>query len=206
MKMYKFAYFKGWTRGYPCDSIVPVGTICCWLLTSMSQPFHICKVESDGSLRLIEQAEDPERARERVKKLSAFSPGEYIIANQQTGEIVSIKSYVKQIVFQIGYDEKDLNARAELFRRCGHHVISVVDNAAAKHALTSIENVDVFVVGHTAPEATRKEMVDWLKTNFPKVKIVALIPSASCQVPRADYNIVLNDWDEWLSLLAAAAN
>src|SRR5437763_16421529 len=90
----------------------------------MSQQFHISKVENGSSLRLIEQADDLERARERVKKLSAFSPGEYIIANQQTGETISIKSHVKQIVFQIGYDEKDLNARAELFRRCGHHVIS----------------------------------------------------------------------------------
>lgn len=180
--------------------------ICPGWLTPMSQPFHISKVESDRSLRLIEQAEDVERARDRVKKLSAFSPGEYVIANQQTGEKISIKSHVKQIVFQIGYDEKDLNARAELFRRCGHQVISVVDNEAAKHALTSIQSVDVFVVGPTAPDETRKEMVDWLKTNFPKVKIVALIPSASRQVPQADYNIVLNDWDEWLSLLAAAAN
>src|SRR5215467_13520637 len=103
----------------------------------MSQQFRICKVES-GSFRLIEQAEDLERAKDRVKKLSAFSPGEYIIANQQTGEEISIKSHVKQIVFQIGYDEKYLNARAELFRRCGHHVISVVDNTAARHAFTSI--------------------------------------------------------------------
>ena len=175
-------------------------------LTPMSQQFHISKVENGSSLRLIEQADDLERARERVKKLSAFSPGEYIIANQQTGETISIKSHVKQIVFQIGYEEKDLNARAELFRRCGHHVISVVDNIAAKQALTSIENVDVFVVGPTAPEETRKEMVDWLKTNFPKIKVVALIPSASRQLSSADYNIVLNDWDEWLSLLAAAAS
>jgi len=172
----------------------------------MSQQFHISKVESDGNTRLIEQADDMERARDRVKKLSAFSPGEYVISNQQTGEKVSIKSYVKQIVFQIGYDEKDLNARAELFRRCGHHIISVVDNSAAKHALTSIENVDVFVVGPNAPEGTRKEMVDWLKANFPKVKVVALIPSASRKLPSADYNIVLNDWDEWLSLLSAATS
>ena len=168
----------------------------------MSQQFQIFKLESDGSLRLIEQADDAERARDRVKKLSAFSPGEYIIANHQTGEKISIKSHVNQI----GYDEKDLNARAELFRRCGHHVISVVDNAAAKHALTSIENVDVFVVGPNAPEETRKEMADWLKTNFPKVKVVALVPSASRKLPSADYNIVLNDWDEWLSLLSAAAS
>jgi len=113
---------------------------------------------------------------------------------------------VKQIVFQIGYDEKDLNSRAELFRRCGHQVMSVADNEAAKRALTSIQNVDVFVVGHTAPEETRKEMVDWLKANFPKVKVVALIPSASRQLPSADFNIVLNDWDEWLSLLSAATS
>jgi 5'(3')-deoxyribonucleotidase len=109
-------------------------------------------------------------------------------------------------VFQIGYDEKDLNARAELFRRVGHHVISVPDNEAAKRTLTSIEKVDVFVVGHTAPEQTKKEMVDWLKTNFPSVKIVALIPSANRPLLSADYNIVLNEWDEWLSLIAAAAS
>ena len=109
-------------------------------------------------------------------------------------------------MFQIGYDEKELKVRAELFRRVGHEVISVADNEAAKNALTSIHNVDVFVVGHTAPEQTRKEIVDWLKTNFPMVKIVALIPSANRQLPRADYNVVLNDREEWLFLLEAAAS
>jgi len=153
----------------------------------------------------VEAAADVERAKARAKALAASSPGEYVISNL-TGEKISIKSLPKQIVFQIGYDEKDLNARTELFRRIGHHVISVPDNEAGNRALTSIEKVDVFVVGHTAPEQARKEMVDWLKTNFPNVKIVALIPSANRQLPRADHNIVLNDWDEWLSLLAAAAS
>ncbi len=49
-------------------------------------------------------------------------------------------------------------------------------------------------------------MVEWLKTNFPNVKVVALIPSANRQLPRADYNVVLNDREEWLSLLEAAAS
>jgi hypothetical protein len=171
----------------------------------MFPSFHIFKVQSDGSLRWVEAAADVERAKARAEVLAASAPAEYVISNL-TGEKISIKSAPKQIVFQIGYDEKGLNARAELFRRVGHHVLSVPDNEAAKRALTSIEKVDVFVVGHTAPEQTRKEMIDWLKTNFPKVKIVALIPSANRQLPRADYNIVLNDWDEWLSLLAAAAS
>src|SRR5207245_49614 len=204
--MSKSAKAKGWTGSPTCDSILPVGSKHSRSQLAMSQQFDICKMESDGSLRLIEGAGDVERARARVKKLAAFSPGEYIIANRQTGERISIKSPVKQIVFQIGYDEKDLNARAELFRRCGHQVMSVAENEAAKRALTSIQNVDVFVVGHTAPEETRKEMVDWLKANFPKIKVVALIPSASRPLASADFNIVLNDWDEWLSLLAAATS
>ncbi|PYT96295.1 MAG: hypothetical protein DMG36_00670 [Acidobacteria bacterium] len=170
----------------------------------MLPPFHIFKVQSDGSLRWMEAAVDVERAKTRAKVLAASAPGEYVITNM-TGDKILVKFSPKRIMFQIGYDENELKVRAELFRRVGHEVISVADNEAAKNALTSIHNVDVFVVGHTAPEQTRKEMVDWLKTNFPKVKIVALIPSANRQLPRADYNVVLNDREELLSLLAAAA-
>jgi len=171
----------------------------------MLPPFHIFKVQSDGSLRWMEAAVDVERAKACAKVLAASAPGEYVITNM-TGEKISVKFPPRRIMFQIGYDENELKVRAELFRRVGHEVISVADNEAAKNALTSIHSVDVFVVGHTAPEQTRKEMVDWLKTNFPKVKIVALIPSANRQLPRADYNVVLNDSEEWLSLLEAAAS
>ena len=147
-----------------------------------------------------------ERAKAHVKVLATSSPGEYIILNQKTGEKISIKSKTKRILFQIGYDEKGLNARAELFRRFGHEVISVTHNEAAKVALSSFPDVDLFIVGHTAPEQTRKEMVDWLKANYPKVKILALNPSANRKLSGADYNVILNDRDEWLLLLAAAAS
>jgi hypothetical protein len=49
-------------------------------------------------------------------------------------------------------------------------------------------------------------MVDWLKTNYPKVKILALNPSVNRKLSGADYNVTLNEHDEWLSLLAAAAS
>jgi 5'(3')-deoxyribonucleotidase len=169
----------------------------------MFPPFHIFKVQSDGSLRWMDAAVDADHAKARVKVLATSSPGEYVITNM-TGEKISVKTLPKKIIFQIGYSEKELNTRAELFRRCGHEVISVADNEAAKQALTSNPNADIFVVGHTAPEQTRTDMVDWLKANFPNVKVVALIPSASQQLQRADYNVVLNDWDEWISLLGVA--
>lgn len=171
----------------------------------MFPPYNIFRVQSDGSLRWMEAAEDMERAKALVKGLAAASPGEYVITNLKD-EKISIKLPRKRIMFQIGYEERELNVRAQLFRCCGHEVISVADNEAAKRALASIHSVDVFIVGHRAPEQTRKEMVDWLKANFPAVKIVALIPSADRQLQRADFNVVLNDWDEWLSLLTAATS
>ena len=171
----------------------------------MVSPFHIFKVQSDSSRRWMDAAVNLEDAKLRVKVLAVSSPGEYVITNL-TGEEISIKSQPKRIMFQIGYEEKELNVRAELFRRFGHEVISVLDNEAARHALTSTRDVDVFIVGYQAPDQTRKEMVDWLKENFSNVKIVALVPSTNQQLPLADYNITLNDWDEWLSLLAATAS
>jgi hypothetical protein len=166
--------------------------------------FDIFKVESDGP-RWMEAVPNLERAKARVKILTTSSPGEYVIADQETGERISIKPKTKRILFQIGYDEKGINARAELLRRFGHEVISVTNNEAAKIALRSYHDVDLFIVGHTAPEPTRKEMVGWLKANYPKVKIVALNPSRD-QLVGADHNVVLNDRDEWLELLAAAAS
>src|SRR5216684_5321437 len=169
----------------------------------MIPQFDIFKVESDGP-RWMEAAENVERAKARVKILATSSPGEYVIADQETGEKISIPPKPKRILFQIGYDEKGLNARAELLRRFGHEVISVTHNEAAKIALSSFRDVDLFIVDYTAPEQTRKEIVGWLKANYPKVKIIALNPSKD-QLIGADYNVVLNDHDEWLSLLAAAA-
>jgi hypothetical protein len=167
----------------------------------MIPPFDIFKVEGSG-LRWMEAAPDLERAKARVRVLSASSPGEYTILNQITGEKITIQPKSKRIVFQIGYEERGMRARAELLRRFGHQVISVTHNEAAKVALSSYHDVDLFIVGHTAPEQTRKDMVAWLKSNYPKVKIVALNPSKD-QLAGADFNVVLDEHDEWLLLLAA---
>jgi hypothetical protein len=171
----------------------------------MVPPFDIFKVDT-GSVRWLEAAEDLERAKARVKVLAASSPGEYLIFNHQTGKRVSVKPEPKRIVFQIGDGEKELNARAELLRRFGHEVVSVDNNETAKRALTGVARVDLFIVGHSAPEQTRKEMVAWLKANYPTVKILALNPSQNRELAGADYNVVLNDTNEWLSLVTAAAS
>jgi hypothetical protein len=165
--------------------------------------FDIFKVQPEGSLRWLAAAASMETAEERVKGLP---PGNYvIIADQHTPKRISIKSPAKQIVFQIGYDDdKGSTTRETLLRSFGHEVISVANNDAAKRALASIPNVDVFILGHTTPEQPQKEMADWLKVSFPKAKIVALIPSACPQLLCADYNVPQSDWAAWVSLFATS--
>jgi CheY-like chemotaxis protein len=173
------------------------------MVVGVIPPFDIFKVEPD-SVRWVESADDLERAKVRVKALAGRSPGEYIILNQQTRERISVQPQPKRI-FQIAYNEKERHAREELLRRFGYEVISVSDNAGAKTALASIGEVDLFLLGNSAPEETREEMVSWLKAKFPRVKIVALNPSHNREVPGADCNVALslNDYDEWFSFLAA---
>jgi len=168
----------------------------------MSQ-FDIFKVQPEGSLRWLAAAASMETAKGRVKRLP---PGNYvIIADQHPPKRISIKLRAKQIVFQIGYDDdRGSIARETLFRSFGHEVISVAHNDAAKRALASIPIVDVFILGHTAPEQTQKEMIDWLKASFPKAKIVALIPSATPQLLCTDYNVPQCDWAAWVSLFATS--
>jgi hypothetical protein len=126
-----------------------------------------------------------------LRRPAASSPGEYIVLNQNAGEKISIKSKTSGSCSKIGYDEKGLNARAELLRRFGHEVISVTQNEAAQVALSSYRDVELFIVGHTAQERTRKEMVAWLKGNYPNVKIVALNPSRD--VPQIARRLIFPD-------------
>jgi predicted transcriptional regulator of viral defense system len=56
----------------------------------MPLPFRIFKVQDDGDLQFVEEAETLEDARERVGNLARLWPGEYIVQNEETGEHVVI--------------------------------------------------------------------------------------------------------------------
>ena len=58
----------------------------------MPLPFRIFKVQADGDLQFVEEAETLEDARERAGDLARLWPGGYIIQNEETGERVAITS------------------------------------------------------------------------------------------------------------------
>lgn len=104
-------------------------------------------------------------------------------------------------VFQIAYDEMLLVSRAELLKNRGYEVSSAIGNDGAKRILDKGERYRIFIVGHAAPLETREEMVSWLKANFPNIKILVVNPPASAILAEADYNVVLNGPEAWLSIV-----
>jgi CheY-like chemotaxis protein len=108
-------------------------------------------------------------------------------------------------VFQIAYDEKLLISRAELLKNRGYEIRSALGNESAKSVLQKQAQYRLFIVGHAAPRETRQEMVRWLRTNFPNTEILVLNDPSTVNLAEADYNVVLNGADEWLSIVANAA-
>jgi hypothetical protein len=80
-------------------------------------------------------------------------------------------------------------------------------NEAANVLLTTLHHdnlgIALFIVGHAAPAQFRNEMVDWLKANYPKAKILALNPPNQ-QVSNADYNVLQNGPEAWIPFVATA--
>jgi hypothetical protein len=56
----------------------------------MWNPFDILKKLPDGGIVWIEAAKDLETARERVKQLATYKPGEYVIFCQKTQVVIAM--------------------------------------------------------------------------------------------------------------------
>ena len=58
----------------------------------MQNPFDIMKIENDESLVWVEAADSFDAAKTRVWELMFGCPGEYIVYNQETKELLSLFS------------------------------------------------------------------------------------------------------------------
>ena len=167
--------------------------------------YEILEVLQDGSSVKRAVVLGLEFAKVALEDLARRTANECIAADEETHQVVAqrnlppAKRAIKRI-FQIAYDEDSSLRRAELLRSHGFGVISVLNNEAAKVLLESVEDYDLFIVGHAAPEKCRTELVNWLKTNYPRVKVLALNPPHQ-PLPNADYNALESDPDGWLAFV-----
>jgi PAS domain S-box-containing protein len=108
-------------------------------------------------------------------------------------------------IFQVAYDGTLLKRREELLKNRGYAVVSVLGNEAAQRSLARDQDWRLFLLGHNAPLTTREAMVRWLKENFPQTKVLALNPPSQVNLPRADFNFVLDGSEEWLIAVASTS-
>jgi len=111
---------------------------------------------------------------------------------------------IRTRVFQIGYRKNLVFWRSHILKLKGYEVSSVVGNEAAILALIDLPKHDVFIIGHEAPEQTRRDMVQWLRAKYPTTKILALHPPEYQPLLGVDHNALEHDPDEWLPWVAAA--
>lgn len=167
--------------------------------------YDIFEVMSDGSSIKRAAATGLEFAKLSLEELAGRTTNECFAADRITHQVVAqvnlplVKRSIKR-VFQIAYDEESRLRRTELLLGCGYGVISVLGNEAAKILLRSIQHYDLFMVGPAATEERRQEMVDWLKENYPTVKILAL-NSPPQHMAHADYNVIANGPESWLPIV-----
>jgi hypothetical protein len=172
----------------------------------MHRVYEIFEVMPNGTPQRVTVISGVEFAKVALQGLANRTKNECFVADAKTRQIVMYmnvplaKSRATRSIFQICYDEKVAVHRSELLKSRGYDAISVIGNEAAKIVLSSIQHYDLFIVGHAAPEETRREMVAWLRANYPGVKILVLNPPDQ-QILNADYNVRQNGPEGWLPIV-----
>ncbi len=175
----------------------------------MPREFDLFERRPDGTLTYRGLVDGLENAQVRVRLLASETDHECFAVCADTHELVARILPVtpdSKRLFQIAYDAHLLEIRAELLRRWGYRVNSAIGNEAAKALLRGHPSYDLFLIGHTAPEHDRLQMVNWLRRHYAGTNILALNPPHIRQLGDLRYNAVFNAQDVWLPLVASATD
>lgn len=175
----------------------------------MEREYDLFEQLADGSTMWRDHASGLHEARRKLQTLARTTSNLCFVFHIPTQQVVARLnvgrgSGKKPVVFQITYDPNRAPGRAEVLKRHGYEVITVVGNEAAKVILSMNQDCDLFLVGHAAPEETRREMVEWLRINCPGVRILAVNPLPIRELVGADYNVKINGPETLLPVIASA--
>jgi DNA-binding NtrC family response regulator len=102
-------------------------------------------------------------------------------------------------VFHIAFDSSLLKVRAEMLRHAGFEVCSALGDDEARRALAENADYDMVVVGWSASDADRREMVGWLKKRFAGLRVIALHSGSGQAIVEADFNFCSDKPEEWFT-------
>ncbi len=169
----------------------------------MHRVYEIFEVPPSGSPQRVTVVSGVEFAKVALQGLANRTNNECFAADARTRQVVmqlNVPSAKLRRIFVISYDEEMGVQRSELLKSRGYGVISVIGNDAAKVLLSTIQRYDLFIIGDVAPREVRREMADWIKTQYPEIKILALNPPDQ-KVPAADFNVPHGP-ENWLPIVS----
>jgi CheY-like chemotaxis protein len=173
----------------------------------MNRVYEVVEVLPNGSRQMVTVVSGLEFAKAALEDLAKHTHDECFAVDAETHQVVmqlnveSAKLQATKRVFQIAYDEELALQRTQLLKSQGYIVMSVIGNEAAKVVLSATQHYDLFIVDHAALEETRREIVDWLRANYAKAKILALNPCGQ-QIPSADFNVADDTPDKFVPIVA----
>jgi len=174
----------------------------------MQRDYELFEQFHDGSVMWRGHAAGVPEVRQKLSELSKTTVNECFAIHLPTKEIVayvnvggSRPKIEKQLVAQIAYDHTLAMKRTDLLRARGYGVVTVIGNEAAKLVLDLSPSWNFFIVGDAAATEVREEIVDWLKSRFPAVPILALNPLETSDLLGADYNANQNEPERWLPII-----
>jgi hypothetical protein len=167
--------------------------------------FIILQCLPDGSVRCCGDASGVIRARRRLRELSGR--GCEFFAMQMHTRAVIFRAEAPALgkrVFQVAYVESLGRERARRMRRLGYGVLSILGSESAKKLLEVAairpKDIDIFVIGHAAPNSERMKVVEWIRARYPLARVLAINPPDQ-PIPSADYNVLQGHPETWLPLL-----
>lgn len=175
-----------------------------------SLQYDVFEVLPNGSMEQRASVSGLEAAWQDLYELAKHTSNECFAIHAETRQVVAQVNVppaierARKVIFQIAYTEALSVLRSEELTRRGYRVTTVVGNDRAKVVLRDFaQHYDLFIIGHAASERSRKEMVSWMRANYPKVRILALNPTHQ-PLRGADYNALLGGPESWLHIVARA--
>lgn len=108
-------------------------------------------------------------------------------------------------VLQIAFDPLLLKVRAEMLKHAGLEVFSVLGPDEARRALSDNADYDLVLVGWSAPDQVRREMVCWLKEHYAGLRVISLHNGRCQDIMEADFNFCSDKPEEWFTAVKRAA-
>ena len=81
---------------------------------------------------------------------------------------------MSKLIIVVAYSTASLEAHSHLLTEHGHEVIPMLGNSDALRHRSQFEHAAMVVLGESEDEGTRQKFAQWMKQNFPALKLIAL--------------------------------